>query len=268
MREPSASSPSRSRSTSAREPAGRRELRGEDARVEHVEVEVHEDRVALERAREPPRAARCRRPRARARRARRRRGRARRIITTRAGSSTASSPSPASQRPHAAARHMPPRKPLGVVAGVLKSPCASSHTNRVSGTWRSTVGSVVMQIEQSEASRTGKSPGRHGVVDLAAGLEDAAARVAQVVLPVPRAASSPGEPICRTSTPSSRASRGASASTPRTPPGVRSEVRQRSAIDRGVAHRPVHSGSRFSKNAFTPSWMSSVANAIASCARR
>ena len=138
------------------------------------------------------------------------------------------SPRPASQRPHAAARHMPPRKPLGVVSGVLKSPCASSQTTRASGSWRSTVGSVVMQIEQSEASRTGNSAGGQRVVDLAAGLEQAAARVAQVVLEAAGRAS-PGEPIIRGSTPSSRASRGASASAPRAPPGVRSDVRQSSA---------------------------------------
>jgi len=34
------------------------------------------------------------------------------------------------------------------------------------------------------------------------------------------------------------------------------------------AQRPVHFGSRFSKNAFTPSWMSSVVNAIESWERR
>ena len=33
----------------------------------------------------------------------------------------------------APARHMPPRKPLGVVSGVLKSPWASSHRTRASG---------------------------------------------------------------------------------------------------------------------------------------
>src|SRR6185437_3285561 len=34
------------------------------------------------------------------------------------------------------------------------------------------------------------------------------------------------------------------------------------------SQRPFHSGSRFSKNALTPSWMSSVENAIVSCERR
>ena len=64
---------------------------------------------------------------------------------------------PASQRPHAAPRHMPPRKPLGVVSGVLKSPCASIHRNRTPGTRRATVGIVAMQIEQSEAVSSGNS---------------------------------------------------------------------------------------------------------------
>ena len=51
---------------------------------------------------------------------------------------------------------MPPRNSLGVVLGVLKSPWASSHSTCTSGAWRTTAWKVVMQIEQSEAVRTGK----------------------------------------------------------------------------------------------------------------
>ena len=36
----------------------------------------------------------------------------------------------------------------------------------------------------------------------------------------------------------------------------------------GALHRPFHTGSRFSKNAVTPSTMSSVESASVSCARR
>ena len=161
---------------------------------------------------------------------------------------------------------MPPRKPLGVVAGVLKSPWASSQTTRASGTWRSTVGSVVMQIEQSEASRTGNSPADMRVVDLAAGLEQAAARVAQVVLEArgPRVAGRADQPRLDPEQPRQPRRQRVDAADP-AGRAVGGAAAQR---DDRRAHRPVHSGSRFSKNAFTPSWMSSVANAIASCARR
>ena len=44
---------------------------------------------------------------------------------------------------------------------------------------------------------------------------------------------------------------------------------QRPQQGRGLAHyRPFHCGSRFSKNAVTPSTMSSVESASVSCARR
>ena len=55
------------------------------------------------------------------------------------------------------------------------------------------------------------------------------------------------------------------------------ERAQRRARDEGVrrgaggallGHRPVHSGSRFSKNAVTPSMASSVESSIVSCERR
>src|SRR4051812_48301601 len=55
---------------------------------------------------------------------------------------------------------MPPRKPLVVVSGVLKSPWASSQTTCTSGSCATTAGSVAMQIVQSEAVRTGRSPWR------------------------------------------------------------------------------------------------------------
>ena len=57
--------------------------------------------------------------------------------------------------PHAPARHMPPRKPEGVVSGELKSAWASSQSTQASGRWRTSVGSVVRQIEQSHDVRTG-----------------------------------------------------------------------------------------------------------------
>jgi hypothetical protein len=53
---------------------------------------------------------------------------------------------------------MPPRKPEPVVAGVLKSPCASSQTTHAAGSRRASAGSVETQIEQSDASSTGYSP--------------------------------------------------------------------------------------------------------------
>ena len=65
---------------------------------------------------------------------------------------------PASHAPHAADRHIPPRKPDGVVSGSLKSGWASSHSTHASGRSRATAGSVVMQIEQSEEVSTGKRP--------------------------------------------------------------------------------------------------------------
>ncbi len=74
-------------------------------------------------------------------------------MTTRAGSRP--DPRPLSQMPHAPARHMPPRKPEGVVSGELKSAWASSQSTQASGRWRTRVGSVVRQIEQSHDVRTG-----------------------------------------------------------------------------------------------------------------
>src|SRR5204863_4886335 len=55
--------------------------------------------------------------------------------------------------------------------------------------------------------------------------------------------------------------------------GKRAQRRARDQLVRagalgGLGHRPVHCGSRFSKNAFTPSTMSSVDSAIVSCACR
>jgi hypothetical protein len=51
---------------------------------------------------------------------------------------------------------MPPRKPLGVVSGVLKSPWASSHSSDASGQRRPTAGTVPTQIEQSVAVSSGR----------------------------------------------------------------------------------------------------------------
>src|SRR5689334_16892253 len=67
-------------------------------------------------------------------------------MCTRAGSTW-----PSVQTPQAADRHMPPRKPLGVVSGVLKSPWASSQRKRTEGSRATTAGNVPMQIVQSEA---------------------------------------------------------------------------------------------------------------------
>jgi hypothetical protein len=52
---------------------------------------------------------------------------------------------------------MPPRNPLGVVSGELKSACASSQSTFVSGRSRRADGSVVRAIEQSLAKRSGNS---------------------------------------------------------------------------------------------------------------
>ena len=156
---------------------------------------------------------------------------------------------------------MPPRNPLGVVSGVLKSPCASSHSTCTSGTWRTTAWKVVMQIEQSEEVRTGKRSGasacpRPGRRPRAGSRASRAGR-RRSARPAARRACRPG------------ARRGpAPAPAPRRRarrPRVRSDVRQRSAA---TLSWPVHTGSRFSKNAFTPSWMSSVENASVSCACR
>ena len=200
-------------------------------------------------------------------RARRRRGRARRHMTTRAGSSTSSAeprvPAPAGGGQAHAAEEAARRRVRRVEVAVRVEPQRSAPPG--GGAARPAASS--MQIEQSEASRTGKSPVGHRVVDLAAGLEQAAARVAQVVGEVarPRLAGRADQPRLDAEQPPEpgRERLGAAAATGRP---VRRPAAQRD--DGGVAHRPVQTGSRFSKNAFTPSWMSSVANAIASCARR
>ena len=185
-------------------------------------------------------------------------------MTTRAGSTRPSS-KPASQTPQAAgeahAAEEPRRRRLGVVeVGVGVEP---EHAAR-RGARRATAGSVVMQIEQSEDVRTGKRPRGQRVLDLAAGLEQAAARVAQVVVEAGRRAGSPGVPTSRASTPQALAER----------LGQRARAlggRRRCGPTSGTAAAltaPSTRGSRFSKNACTPSWMSSVEKAIVSCARR
>ena len=101
----------------AREPAGRRELRREarSGRARRGRGARRRPRPSSAPASRsggavptPARSSSTRSPPSRSRTP---------VITTRAGSTAAPSPSPASQRPHAAARHMPPRKPLGVVVG-------------------------------------------------------------------------------------------------------------------------------------------------------
>ena len=144
---------------------------------------------------------------------------------------------------------MPPRNSLGVVSGVLKSPCASSHSTCTSGAWRTTAWNVVMQIEQSDDVRTGKRSGRQHVLDLAAGLEQAAVRVAQVVLEGSDARLAEGADQARVGVQRER-----QRLRPARPAG---RAVRRPAAQRGDAQLPVHTGSRFSKNAFTPSWMSS-----------
>ena len=74
----------------------------------------------------------------------------------------------------------------------------------------------------------------------------------------------------RGSTPSAPATSGARISMParRAREAVRRAAAQRYERDGHARQRPVQFGSRFSKKAFTPSWMSSVVNAIESCERR
>ena len=104
------------------------------------------------------------------------------------------------------------------------------------------------------------------VVDLAAGLEQAAARLAQVVLVARRSrlAGRADQPRLDPEQPPEPRRQRVDAAHP-SGRAIRCPAAQRD--DRRV-HRPVHTGSRFSKKALTPSWMSSVAKAIASCARR
>ena len=151
---------------------------------------------------------------------------------------------------------MPPRNPLGVVAGVLKSPCASIQATCTSGSRSTTSGSVAMQIEQSDAVSTGSAPASNASRTAAAAASSTGRAAGRSSLQS-RTAGSPGSPT--TVPPSARAS----ASRARARPG---RAVRRAAAD--APHLPVHTGSRFSKNAFTPSWMSSVENASVSCARR
>src|SRR3954467_10984150 len=75
---------------------------------------------------------------------------------TRSGASAGGKPE--SHTPTDAPRHIPPRKPLGVVSGVLESPWASSHSTLTSGTRAATAGKVERQIVQSDDVRTGNAP--------------------------------------------------------------------------------------------------------------
>ena len=113
-----------------------------------------------------------------------------------------------------------------------------------------------MQIEQSEAVRTGSAPASNAS-RTAAAADSSTARAAGRSSLQSRTAGSPGSPTIGPAEPLRERLRAR--------PGPRRAVR-RAAAD--AAHLPVHCGSRFSKNAFTPSWMSSVENASESCARR
>ena len=97
---------------------------------------------------------------------------------------------------------MPPRKPLGVVSGVLKSPCASSHSSHASGQRRATAGTVATQIEQSVAVSSGRRRDRDGD----GGRLERRARVAQVLVVARRRAARAGSPTTRASALSARAS--------------------------------------------------------------
>ena len=128
-------------------------------------------------------------------------------------------------QPDGAPRHMPPRNPLGVVSGVLESPCASNHSDahvRAPGARRPRTSSGrscnPSDVSTGNARRVQRRPRTHRP------LEQARASP-QVRRPVrdPRLA---GSPTSR----ASGSSASASASAPRDAPAVRSEVRQRSAV--------------------------------------
>ena len=145
---------------------------------------------------------------------------------------------PRPTRPQAPARHMPPRKPLGVVSGVLKSPCASSQSTRASGRWpQRRPASVVSAIEQSadeqhrEAARrrARRPPGRRP----RAGSRATSRRSSSQ----PRVARLPGRADEARLAPSRSASRGERLRAARAA-GSRSEVRQQHATT--GAHRPFH----------------------------
>ena len=166
---------------------------------------------------------------------------------------------------------MPPRKRDGVVAGELKSPCASSQRTNASGRSRASTGSVVTQIEQCagaqdrEARRRGRR--RTAARRPRAGSRATSRRSSSNVL----SRGSPGVPTSRGATPARAAIASASARVPSAAKPARSDVRQSRPTTpaRRRAHRPFHSGSRFSKNALTPSWMSSVENAsVRLCAQQ
>ena len=213
-----ATSPSSVAQPRVAEPAGHGELRGQDLRVEHVEVEVHVDRrprsaADLRRARcggtHSPGSIVARSPHA---------------AHPRSGSKAGSKP--ASQRPHAAAEahaaEEAARRRLGRV-GVARARRATARARPA--TWRATAGNVVRQIEQSDAVSTGKRPAASISSTWPPASQQAAARVAQVVLVGGdprlagrrRPAAPPGR--ARAPAPRRRARR----------PRVRSDVRQRSA---------------------------------------
>jgi hypothetical protein len=110
-----------------------------------------------------------------------------------------------------------------------------------------------MQTEQSEEVQDREAPGGQRVLDLPTGLEQAAAGVAQVVVVVglARRSGSPDQPRLHAHALAQRLGQRPRAL------GGRGDPIRRPAQQGG--HRPFHCGSRFSKNAVTPSWMSSVA---------
>ena len=202
-------------------------------------------------------------------RARRRRGRARRT-SRRVGGSSGVRPKPVSQRPQAPARHMPPRKPLrrrvgrvevavrvepqdarvGAVArdgGQRRQRRSSSRRRRSTG--------------KRAARRARRRPGRRPRAG-----SRATSRRSSSQRAVARLAGRADDPRARR-----RAARRAPAPAPRAPAAAGRRGRtsgSSSATTGGRLTGPSTRGSRFSKNACTPSWMSSVENASVSCARR
>ena len=161
--------------------------------VEHVDVEVDVDGAPSSAFCEPRRASRRGADDGRVARAARARPASRSRTphsTTRVGIERRPSRARVPHAARAGQAHAAEEAADGVVSGVLKSPWASSQsTARVGAVARDGRQRRQRRSSSAPASSIGKRAGRQRVVDLAARLQQAAARVAQVVLPVrPRAA--------------------------------------------------------------------------------
>ena len=126
-----------------------------DLRVEDVEVEVEEDPLAADRLRDV-RHGHAPHARAVERRALRRIEVAR--VAEHHARASSPAPYPLSHSPQAAASGMPPRYPEPLVAGVLKSPCASSQTTTAAGSRAASTGRVASATVHCAATSTGAGP--------------------------------------------------------------------------------------------------------------